>query len=45
MSSPRTAERLSRIRERITREEDTYAKHFGVLVEQPDESRAETVSV
>ena len=41
-----TGERLSRIRERIAREEDAYAKHFGVPMEHNGKSCVEsTVSL
>ena len=37
-------ERLSRIRERIAREEDVYAKHFGVPMQHTGEPRVEFAS-
>ncbi len=39
-----TGERLSRIRERIAREEDTYAKHFGVPMEHNEKSCSEATA-
>ena len=39
-----TAERIIQIRERIAREEDAYAQHFGLPIEQTGESCVESTA-